>query len=85
MIFHPTTNSILAGMAHAILYLSVLAPIFWAPQLKLTPERISAVVVHHSGQLRSEFMVGILQVYDPGTWMPTELSSMVTGTLGGIR
>jgi len=29
-------------------------------------------------------MVGILQVYDPGTWMPTELSSMVTGTLGGI-
>ena len=84
MIFHPTTNSILAGMAHAILYLSVLAPIFWAPQLKLTPERIQRLLFIILVSCGLNSMVGILQVYDPGTWMPTELSSMVTGTLGGI-
>jgi hypothetical protein len=54
MVFHPTTNSILAGGAHAMLYLSVLAPIFWAPQLKLTPERIQRllfIILISCGQL----------------------------------
>ena len=29
-------------------------------------------------------MVGILQVYDPATWMPKELSVLVTRTFGGV-
>jgi len=84
MIFHPTTNSILAGGAHAVLYLSVLAPIFWAPQLKLAPERIQRLLFIILVSCGINSMVGILQVYDPSTWMPQELSSRVTGTLGGI-
>src|ERR1700682_599237 len=66
MIFHPTTNSFLAGAAQATLYISVLAPMFWAPHIKLTPERLQRllfIILICSG-LNS--LVGILQVYDPG-------------------
>ncbi len=84
MIFHPTTNSLLAGAAQATLYVSVLAPMFWAPHIKLTAERLQRllfIILICSG-LNST--VGILQVYDPGTWMPKELSSVVTGTVGAL-
>lgn len=84
MVFHPTTNSFLAGAAHAMLYLSVLAPIFWAPHLRLTPERIQRLLFIILLSCGANSLVGVLQVYDPGTWMPKELSSLVTGTVGGI-
>jgi hypothetical protein len=85
MVFHPTTNSLLAGAAHAMLYLSVLAPIFWAPHIKLTPERLQRllfIILICSG-LNS--LVGILQVYDPATWMPKQLSVLVTNQWGGTE
>ncbi|HLY98652.1 MAG TPA: hypothetical protein VKT33_06260 [Candidatus Angelobacter sp.] len=85
MVFHPGTNSITAAAAQAMLYLSVMAPIFWAPHIKLTPERMQRllfIILIVSG---INSMVGILQVYDPGTWMPKELSVRVTGTLGGVE
>jgi hypothetical protein len=85
MIFHPTTNSLLAGAAQATLYISVLAPIFWAPQIKLTPERLQRllfIILICSGV---NSLVGILQVYDPGTWMPRQLSALVTNQLGGVE
>jgi hypothetical protein len=84
MVFHPGTNSLVAGAAQAMLYLSVLAPIFWAPHIKLTPERLQRllfIILICSG---INSAVGILQVYDPGTWMPKQLSVLVTGQLGGI-
>jgi hypothetical protein len=84
MVFHPTTNSVLAGGAHAMLYLSVLAPIFWAPQLKLAPERIQRLLFIILISCGLNAVVGILQVYDPVTWMPQELSKLVTSTVGGI-
>lgn len=85
MVFHPTTNSILAGAAHAILYISVLAPIFWAPHLELTPERIQRLLFIILLCCGANAMVGVLQVYDPGTWMPRELSSLITSTVGGVE
>src|SRR5438876_6416639 len=33
MIFHPTTNTLLAGIGQAMLYLSVVAPALWIPSL----------------------------------------------------
>src|SRR5207245_5695693 len=33
MIFHPTTNSLVAGAAQVMLYLCVMAPLFWVPSL----------------------------------------------------
>jgi hypothetical protein len=84
MVFHPGTNSLVAAAGQALLYLSVLAPVFWAPHIKLTPERMQRllfIILIISG---INSMVGILQVYDPGTWMPKQLSVLVTGTLGGV-
>ena len=31
MVFHPFTSSTLAGIAQLVLYVSVMAPLFWAP------------------------------------------------------
>jgi hypothetical protein len=77
MIFHPNTNSLLAGVAQVLLYLSVMAPVFWAPRLNYTSERVQRllfIILICSGV---NSMVGVLQVYDPGHWMPEELSRVV--------
>src|SRR5258707_3906701 len=67
MIFHPRTNSLLAGIAQVMLYLSVLAPMFLASHLKYTPQRVQRllfIILVCSG---INALVGVLQVYDPGT------------------
>ena len=84
MIFHPYTNSLIAGMAQTLLYLSVLAPIFWASKLKYTPQRVQRllwIILLCSGV---NAVVGVLQVYDPGTWMPKDLSSVLQSVEGRV-
>ena len=39
MFLHPLTSSTFAGLAQLVLYLSVIAPIFWAGTFVRTPER----------------------------------------------
>ena len=41
MFFHPLTSSTFAGLAQFVLYLSVIAPIFWAGTFVRTPERLA--------------------------------------------
>lgn len=77
MITHPTTNTMLAGVAQVMLYLSVLAPIFWLPGLVSgLPhlQRLLAILLVCNGV---NAIVGVLQVYDPGHWMPQEFSRLV--------
>lgn len=77
MIFHPTTNSLLAGIAQVMLYLAVLAPIFWAPAMIRGPKhlvRLLGILLICNGINAG---VGVLQVYDPDRWMPREFSSVV--------
>jgi hypothetical protein len=75
MIFHPSTNTYLAGFAQAMLYLAVLAPVFWAPQLV----RSGAHVIRILGLLLIlngvNAGIGVLQVYAPATWMPKEITA----------
>jgi hypothetical protein len=85
MIFHPHTNSLIAGVAQTLLYLSVLAPIFWASKLKYTPERVQRllwIILLCSGV---NALVGVLQVHDPETWMPRDLSSVLVNLEGGVE
>ena len=80
MIFHPTTNTALAGIAQVMLYLAVLAPVFWAPPLIRGPQhllRLLGILLVCNG---INAMVGVLQVYDPDYWMPKEFSN-VAGSL----
>lgn len=76
MILHPTTNSTMAGLAQTGLYLSVLAPVFWAPVLVRDPRQLMRLLIIFLVCSTINSLVGILQVYDPATWMPAEFSSV---------
>jgi hypothetical protein len=78
MIFHPTTNSLMAGAAQVMLYLCVMAPLFWVPSLVRDSKhlvRLLSILLVCNG---INAAVGILQVYDPDRWMPAEISKVVT-------
>ena len=83
MIIHPETNGVVAGVAHVALYVSVFAPLFWVPGLVGSAERLPrllAILLVSSGL---NALVGVLQVYDPATWMPAEFSTIkVTSQFG---
>ena len=84
MIFHPSTNTTLAGAAQLGLYLSVVAPLFWAPALVRSPQhlaRLMALLLICNGV---NSLVGVLQVYDPARWMPQEMSRIVTESDYGL-
>jgi hypothetical protein len=82
MVFHPTTNTLLAGIAQSGLYLSIMAPVIWAPhfvQDRARLNRLLAILLVCSGV---NACVGVLQVYDPDRWMPREFSTVVQSGWG---
>ncbi|HZP47012.1 MAG TPA: hypothetical protein VFB07_00645 [Vicinamibacterales bacterium] len=82
MIMHPYTASVLAGVAHTVLYFAIFCPIYWVPAYVNSRRRlvrVLAVILVCNG-LNS--LVGVLQVYDPDRWMPRQLSAMYTGEAG---
>jgi hypothetical protein len=84
MLFNPYTTSLVGGFAHVMLYLAVMSPLFWAPAFVKTPEhlaRLLGLLLICSG---INSMVGVLQVYDPARWMPTELSRVITNSSMGL-
>lgn len=84
MVFHPTTASLVGGVAHLAVYFAVLAPVFWAPAMVRTPEhlaRLLGLILVCSGL---NAVVGVLQVYDPDRWMPAELSRVITDGAVGL-
>lgn len=77
MIFHPSTNTLLAGAAQVMLYVCVMAPLFWVPSLVRDSRhlvRLLSILLVCNG---INAAVGILQVYDPDRWMPAEISKVV--------
>jgi hypothetical protein len=84
MILHPLTSSTLAGVAHLALYLSIVAPLFWAPSVVRNARhlaRLMALLLVCNGVNSA---VGVLQVYDPARWMPLEMSRIVTESAFGL-
>ena len=84
MFLHPLTVSTFAGLAQFILYLSVIAPIFWAGSFVRTPERLSRLMALLLICNGLNAIVGVLQVYDPARWMPPEMSRVMTETVYGL-
>ena len=84
MIAHPTTNALVAGIAQVGLYFSVMSPLFWAPSLVRTPEHLRRIIVILLVTNGLNATVGVLQVYDPDSWMPAEFSSVVTQSRHGL-
>jgi hypothetical protein len=84
MLSSPYTVSLMAGFAQMMVYFAVMSPLFWAPVFVRTPEhlaRLLGIVLICCG---INSTVGVLQVYDPARWMPTELSRVVTEGATGL-
>lgn len=79
MLFHPMTPSLLAGFAHLTVYFAVMAPLFWAPAFVRTPEQLARILWLLLLCCGVNAIVGVLQVYDPGRWMPAEFSRVISG------
>jgi hypothetical protein len=85
MLLHPTTNSLKAGSAQIVLYLAVLAPVFWAPALVRWPKHLTRVLWLLLICNGVNSLVGVLQVYNPAVWMPEELSRGYANSPFGIE
>jgi hypothetical protein len=84
MMLHPLTSSLMAGAAHFALYLTVIAPLFWAGSYVRNADhlaRLLGVLLVCNGVNAT---VGVLQVHDPATWMPQEMSRIVTESPFGL-
>ena len=78
MVIHPETFSLFAGFGQIALYFAVFCPMFWVPAFVDSRQkliRVLAILLVCNG---INSVVGVLQVYDPATWMPKEFSSSVS-------
>jgi hypothetical protein len=77
MLFHPSTPSFSGGLAHLAVYFAVMSPLFWAPALVDTPERLARIMWILLVCAGINSVVGVLQVYDPDRWLPAEFSHVM--------
>ena len=75
---HPATNSLLAVAAHLVMYVAILAPLFWVPRLAVTPRVFRSLLVLLWGFHTLSASVGALQMHYPGRFQPN-VSSMILG------
>lgn len=84
MILHPSTSSALAGVAQLVLYVAVMAPVFWAPSVVRNPDHLARLMTLLLICNGINAFVGVMQVYDPDRWMPQEMSRLVTESKFGL-
>lgn len=73
-ILHPTTNSLFSGLAQAMLVISIMCPVFWVPQLTISPARMGRLLrlIFLANMLSS--LWGLGQVYQPDRFNPPEIA-----------
>jgi len=84
MLFHPSTPSAMGGLAPLAVYFAVMAPLFWAPALVQTPERLARIMWILLVCAGINSVVGVLQVYDPDRWLPAEFSRVMLQQVMGL-
>lgn len=68
--FHPSTNTAVAGAAQLAMYTAILAPLFWVPGVAFAPETLRrALLILWSFNLLGA-VAGVLQVAYPGSFQP---------------
>jgi len=78
MIFHPFTNTTMAGLAQIGMHLAIAAPLFWAPYYFLGDyKRLARVLTILWVFNCASVLVGILQIRDPETWLPADFNSLM--------
>jgi hypothetical protein len=84
-IFHPMTNSLAAGFGTLFLSLAIMGPIFWVPNIRITPRDVRRLFyVLWTFDTASAFF-GALQVYYPGSFQPAYASTISDGAIAGLR
>jgi hypothetical protein len=73
---HPTTNGVISGAGQWVLYLAILAPLFWAPRMEIGTEAIRRLVTVVWLFHTTSSLFGVLQVLFPGQFQPN-LSSAI--------
>ena len=68
-LFYPTTN-LLAGIAQAVMYLAILAPLFWASRLNIALPALRKIILVLWAFYTLSATFGVLQVYFPGKFQP---------------
>lgn len=84
MILHPTTNGVLVAGAQIGLYAAVAAPVFWMVRVRTAAGDLSRSLFVHLCCVGVNALVGVLQVYDPGRFMPAEFSEVVMNSQHGL-
>lgn len=79
-IFNPSTNSLLAGFAHSLLYISILSPAFWTHSTVITSKQIGRVMVILFLCNGISAMVGLGQVFRPAIFNPPVIPALVDPT-----
>lgn len=69
-VFHPTTNTLLAGLAQLGLYVAIAAPLFWTTRLPINFSVFLRVLMILWGFHTLSAIFGVLQVYYPGRFLP---------------
>jgi hypothetical protein len=80
---HPHTNSMASGLAQCLLYLSIIAPLFWVSGLKITPKGFETLIfliwIFHTVSA----LFGVLQMYFPGQFQPALSTAIQNQAWGG--
>ena len=74
--FHPYNNSMTSGLAQCLLYLAILAPLFWVSGLEITSKGFETLIFLMWIFYAASAGLGVLQMYFPGQFQPT-LSSVI--------
>jgi hypothetical protein len=95
-VFHPDTTNLTAGAAQAVLYSSVMAPVFWVPRMRIDTRVLRQTVLILWTFHTLSAALGVLQVYYPGSFQPPVSSiiaskgkgymqSLMITTASGVR
>jgi hypothetical protein len=69
-IFHPTTNTLISGVAECFLNLAIMLPAYWATMGTLTTQRVSRVMFLLFLTNAAGALMGIAQFYQPDRFNP---------------
>jgi len=75
-ILNPYTNSPLAGLAHVVLNLSIMAPAFWAGRSMASPRQLSRILAILFLCNAASALVGVGQIYRPEIFKPPKYSDV---------
>jgi hypothetical protein len=67
---HPATNSVFSGTAQLLMYAAILAPLFWAGRVAVTPAVFQRLLLLLWGFYTLSAVFGVLQVSYPGRFQP---------------